>query len=622
MSSVEEMIESKMESQEHGSKLLSAQGLDPKRLGDVAPMDDGLPPVLPQGVKVTPFMKALDISWTAPPISDNVRSAVVEVTPSGGVAFSTNISPPYGLTLVDLDYIEHSVRVKFIDAWGRESGWTTPVLGTPAETADFKINLAKAQMAGRLEGLVPAINTSIQGGDSFAANTVKQVSLAQPDGSNLLPLIEVDFDQWPSGQVWAPTETDKAGNRYITELAPVGVSGEVVDRSGIKWLRITRNSTTDGWYVPFGSIKNRGIQPGTEYIFSGFVRGNSGVRARLVLELYKDTAGTDRYTITSDVVTLDGSAEGKRIAIRFTAPAGYNTMRVIPVNPDDLTSTEWTKFQLEYAGGKLEPSPWSPGILTTGMIVARALTALDLSATQAIFKNAAIDSAAVKELVADKIVGGTISTTTINILSQMTLGTGGKFNAGPFISLNSGGMTMARTTGYTTPSVDRAYKISSSDDLTALAFYVNGTNSKGIQLRADGSGGVRGAVALQATYAGDFNAVSSARIEINAAGSASGRGQIFAEADIYALGDIYTRYGFIPTIATPITTIGAGSARLQWVNKVGRAMRYFFPQAWVSPYGWAPLGWSGGLWASVHTDYIYIHNSTGVAHDVWWAAID
>lgn len=503
LAAVEKMVESKMASQEFGSTLLATQGLDPARLGDVAPMDDGIPPGLPQGVRVTPFMKALDISWDAPDISYHVKTAIVEITPSGQVSYTRSISPPVGLTLSDLPYVQHSVRVKFVDIWGRESGWTAVVNGTPAETADYKINLTKAQMAGRLEGLIPAINTSIQGGDSFAANTVKQVSLAQPDGSNLLPLIEVDFDQWADGTAWSPPESDKAGNKYITHAAPAGVSGVVRDRSGLKWLEVTRNNATDGWYVPFAHIKNRGIQPGSEYICSAFARGGSGVRVRFEVVLYKDTAGTAPFFLQTDTVTLDGSNKGTRLDIKFTVPAGYNAMRMVMINVDNVTVSQWTKFQLEYAGGKLEPSAWTPGILTTGAIVTRMLTALDLAAAQALFKNASIEAAAIKELTADKIVGGTISTTTINVLSQMTLGTGGKVNAGPFVFLDSGGMSMARQEGYTTPAINRAYKISSTDDLSAVAFYNNGTSSQGVQLRADGSSASnRGTIALQATARG------------------------------------------------------------------------------------------------------------------------
>lgn len=87
-------------------------------------------------------------------------------------------------------------------------------------------------------------------------------------------------------------------------------------------------------------------------------------------------------------------------------------------------------------------------------------------------------------------------------------------------------------------------------------------------------------------------------------------------------GQVFPKFGIVPNISTSITTLSSANTWTRWPNTLGKAMRYFLPQAFVAGYGWAPLGWAGTLWSTVHTDYIYIYNGTGAAQDVWWAAID
>ncbi len=516
-------MDSAFESPVYGRKLLENQGMDPGRLLESAPMDDGVAPVGPTGFKLTPFLASIYVEWDTPPATDHVASTIIEYTPAGGTLVVVETTS-FEYTITELAYVAHTVRIKHRDLWGLESEWSAPLTTTPLETADYAIDLEKARQRGNLQNLMPAINAALISGENFAADSVKAVSLAQGESNNMLPLIMVDYEQWPAEMAWPPTESDVNGVRYINSAFPTGSSAKVVDRSGSKWLQLNRGSSTDAWMIPVTNRRRYGMFAGEDYIYSVWVQGTAGQSVQLRVRAWTaESGGTSVEYAGTPAMVLDGSAEGQRFYFKFTQSSTHPWVEfyyTLGTNPQTI---HITRHQLEHASGKSEPSAWTAGVITTGVLVARSLQALDVAATNALFKNAAIESAKIKDLTADKIVSGSISTALLELVNS------GRLKAGR-VFVDSGGITMDPLAVYNQVSTNKAYKISSTDDLSAINFYNDGstaTSFRGIVMRADG-GNTRGIIALQASDDNDINGQGGIQVELVGAKNAtpSGYGRI------------------------------------------------------------------------------------------------
>lgn len=458
-----------------GRLLLEAQGLDPKRLQDVSAIDDGQPPIAPTGLKVTPFLGALSVEWDAAPLLDRVVKTVIEIKPPTGVARIVEELEAHNITVVDLDYVDYTIRIKHVDVWNKESVWSNPIVGKPLETAQYKIDLAKAEQLNKLSGLLPAINTKLAQGEEFGANVIKQVNLAQPDASNMLPLIEVDFEQWNVGQTWPPADTNKNGVQYITGSAAVGVTGAIVDRNGSSWLNIARGAGAGVFFQPF-QYRAHGTNGSAEYIYSVYVQGVAGTKVALTILGATDSVGTGSTVLGgTGYQTLSGGASGERLYVKFTndATKPFTAYRIQLENPN--TNVNITKVQLEPALGKTQPSGWTPGVISTGVISARMLMAADANLLNAIIKDgsiqnaligtAAIDTANIMNLAvvdakvlnmkAGKLITDTLSATTITLAANGILR-----SAGNRVSFSGGGISMAAASNYSS-NADAEYKVSS-----------------------------------------------------------------------------------------------------------------------------------------------------------------
>jgi hypothetical protein len=153
--------------------------------------------------------------------------------------------------------------------------------------------------------------------------------------------------------------------------------------------------------------------------------------------------------------------------------------------------------------------------LGTGVVTAAAMAAGDAAFMTAWIDSAAIQSAMIAELVADKIVGGTISTTDIFVASVLEIASGGVLKAGTGTTIDNGGMTLAPGPDYNTPAFNTSQKISGTGDWASIAFYDDASpNRRGIAIRADGNGTRTGAVVLHATNNAVFGAASTAYVEL------------------------------------------------------------------------------------------------------------
>lgn len=93
-------------------------------------LDDSIPPGTPGPPSLQELGRALGLSWDLPPLTDYVDGTLVELTPFGGLA-TTHYTPDVSKVFTGLPRVEHTVRIKHRDRWGLESGWSTPVSGTP-----------------------------------------------------------------------------------------------------------------------------------------------------------------------------------------------------------------------------------------------------------------------------------------------------------------------------------------------------------------------------------------------------------------------------------------------------------------------------------------------------------
>lgn len=383
-----------------GRKLLEAQGLDPLRLQTVSAMDDEQPPIKPPAPTLTPFLGALLVVWEVPPNLDRVAKTVVEFRPpTGPVILAEENEGNVSLTQVDLEVVEYDVRIYHEDHWGRKSPWSDYVSATPLETAQYKIDLAKAQQLNTLSGLMPAINTDLIDGEEFAEGVIRQATLAQPDASNTLPLLEVDFQQWENGMVWPPPDTPKgSATPYVVPTAGNGVTASVEDKNGLNWLTISRSVASTGvLYQPF-QFKPHGTIGTAEYIYSVYVQAVAGTQVALTVQAASDATGTGQIALANTgYQSIPAGANGVRLFVKFandpTRP--YTAMRILLQNPN--TSASITKMQLEPSYGKSEPSPWTPGMISTGVVNARMLMALDVTAVNGIFKNGVFDTALIAD---------------------------------------------------------------------------------------------------------------------------------------------------------------------------------------------------------------------------------
>lgn len=520
--SFDKFLRSALESPVYSNILLLGAGLDPRRLSEAAPIDDEEPPSPPTNVQAEPFLKALAVSWDTPRPKDHVASSVVSLTPvEGGDEVLVTSDEKWGHTVQDLDYVDYEIKVKFIDLWDHESDWSIPIVAKPKESAEYLINLQKAQQAGRLAGLIPSINNASLLADieNYNENLIKQVAMAQPDSSNLLPMNEVDFEQWAAGTVWPPTDTNVSGVAYINAEVPTQYSASVIARQGMNWLALTKNTATTESVRPHRwGIRGTYAGGSEEYIMSVFVDGATGTSVQLQVWASASPSGTSPSLLQSTpVVELDSSDGGQRLFVKFSIPADkpYITYRFN--NNISGQTSYWTRLQLERATLKIEPSAWTAGVITTGVIGARAIAAMDASAVNAIFKNAAIESAKIKDIQADKITAGTLQAVNIDVGANLTLVGAGKVQA-EHTTLDRQGLTLAHAGSYTTSTIDRSYKISdvpiAGKDHLSIAFWSD-PSLYGIMLRADGDvAGKDGMIALHTTEGGVLYQTWTGHIEI------------------------------------------------------------------------------------------------------------
>lgn len=648
---IDSRIERAFNSQRLGGRLLLRMGADPKMVRRAAPTDDGVPPAAPTGVVVDAFLAALAVNWDDPPYSDYVERVILTVTPENEASYEVQAESMRGHTLHGLPIKPHTIRVRFVDMWGRESANSAPVTARPLETAEYEIDLAKAEQLGRLKNLIPAINTRLLEGEEFAEGVIRSVSLAAGMNPNLLTLLEVDFEGWPRGIDWPPTveqgnsALDANGNAVpaFTASIPSGHLAKLITLKDRNWLRHERTTSSSPGIIPFADWSPRSTNEGREYIYSAYCRGSQGLNVRLDVQVAQDASGTGAYTITGQQFTLTGNPDGDRVWVKFQVPQGYPYIRFRLCNLQDNATVHWTKMKLERGEGKSEPGPWDAGALATGTITARSISALDATAVNAIFANAAITDAKIKNLKVDKLEGGTLRASesitcagTIQTSGGGVIKTAGAKMTADGIELTVGGSSVGFPSGgardWLTPP--RNYG-ADPKPYAGIGFFDSSSPSlRGISIAASGvaGGGKDGYIRLIADNGGRNNdANSTARIFLMSS-SEGGAGVVNLHRDVVVSNQLTVNGPLVAQHALKVSPQGPGLEIGAWVpafslpsdqiqfqqHNLGVIPTYLlFQKRLGGQTSWRPISEGGGI-AQIAADdtFVAFYQSSGSAFSV------
>ena len=243
--------------------------------------------------------------------------------------------------------------------------------------------------------------------------------------------------------------------------------------------------------------------------------------------------------------------------------------------------------------------------LGTGVVLARAMAVQDAAAFNLWASNAMIRSAAIESLVADKITAGTITAGTIALAGS------GRVTAGPGVSLNSTGLTLAAAPAYAASTVDVDRKITPVGNLAGLHFYAASTE-RGAVARAQGNSTEAARVVLEAanssTGTGSYviiraNANGTGDISINAAGT------VYLEGPTYVTGSLNPNGGIIPNFVGNPASVSAGGTGVSWNHNLGVVPRYIFGQLRIGTDNWVNLPASNILVSSCTPTSVTITNN-------------
>lgn len=253
-------------------------------------------------------------------------------------------------------------------------------------------------------------------------------------------------------------------------------------------------------------------------------------------EVY-ETSTTQGYTITG----LQGGRQYKVEAMLVDAFGDESGWSAPSYATALVTAAEYINAaEVEIAGKfgwtNLE-NLTDPDNLGDDVVVGRAIATHTAAMFQLWASTAMIGSAYIDSLVADKIVGGTISTTDIFVASKLDISAGGKLQAGPGTKVDDGGLTINAGSSLNATAFSRDFKVCPPGEWAAQAFYDDSAqNVRGPVLRADGAGTKRGMVAMHAaTGSGELPiGVQSAEVsdpDYLPPSTPTGRLEVFSDAN-------------------------------------------------------------------------------------------
>lgn len=593
-------------------------GQDPGVLPEdgLIPLDDGTPPSPPANVVLTLGVShEIDVTWDKPLIEDWVAKSVVEVTPFGSASRLVDAGVNFAALTELTPNVLHTIRVKFVDRWGHESSYSSPQTATPTYNAPEQINFDVLAAAGRITGLLPDAHLdTITDPTKLAEGTVK--AIANAANKNKMPFNEsrpaADDGSWSTVGLGRDSSLSSA-------LAII------TDTALKKWYSQT-SSATGAWHAPYGPA-DYGQKVASYYCLSASAwnNGGSSVSARLSVVFY----ASDGTVISEALGSYQAVAAGQTVQLYVNFQVPTNTTSIQYRFWLQSGTLRWSDLMLEQVGSlSATPSAYTVPALYTGAIGANLIAGLDVVGVNGIFGHASITDAVIANLKAGKILTDAITTETL------TLALSGKIQAGATI-FDTHGVTLPVEVGFSTPSVNRDYKISAADHSTSMSFYLSDTlaagvpASRGVAIRADGGtvaipggggGSVPGEIVLQATRNGVLDDPNSMLVEFQA--DLTSYPNAFYQCNII----LDQGYEIFPQNFINPSTIAASST-ITWTFAQPFALNQ--PPRWLHGYyaldgagHWNPNG-AGGVQVYIDTvSYTALRsvNSTTSSKTIYWSA--
>lgn len=447
--------------------------------------NDGIPPLMPSGVEVTPLRGGLEVAYTEPADSQALAHAVISVTRvSSGVSrnYKSAVNP-FGI--LGLESVPYSVTVSIRDRFGLLGPASAPITVTPIMSIQAEITADTKVAAGQYSNLLNdpgllALNTP----SKLAEGVVRRVATSTGEGANLLPWHEAEYENYYEGTSFPVSGfpgSVQGGHTLKVNRIGTGVSAS----NFLEHIRDASSTTTR--VFPYSDWNNYGLLNGW-FILSAYTRtGPGSPTGRIIVQAADDAAGTNAVTLAiSETVTPVGDTTRAWCIFQRTSAKPFLRWGIENATPG--STMRWTRFQLEAVDApNSEPSPYKIPAMGVGALAARILASWDLTAVRAMIGTATIESAKIDKLTVNKLVGGTISAETI------VLGSGGQLRAGQ-TTLAADGVTIAASNNYLAPSQDTAYSISVLGGWANAHFFSNDDTppARGWHFRADGPSGGAG----------------------------------------------------------------------------------------------------------------------------------
>ena len=536
--------------------------------------DDGIPPDPPSGTGVQPMPRALAVTWAMPATNQHVVTTKIVLTATGETTKTLlNRVDDLYLYIGGLVLKSYTVTISFIDRWGHESSDVVIGAFTPGQNVADQIGSAIQVAAGNIVPYLPDdpnTSSTITNPAVFAEKMFTWTQMAgTADDQNRLPAGMSLFDNYKNATTQTSVVARALPNGWHGyNTMGEGVSGWLIEElNKERQLRIDFATFSPGtWFFPW--TPQTPLPTGNKFIWSGDwhvpATSTSAVTVRMRMNVYPPTGTVGQVTHeSSDVVINPG--ETKRIFVRWaktTAEQDGTLTRWEPnfyfTGPTTGATVYCNRFALtRYPDGEdlnaITTAPkFTLPVLAAEVVSARMIAGLDINATNAIFANAAIDSAKINTLTANKIVAGTMNAT-------ISIGTSGTISTDGAIMSKTGLQLPTQAAEVTAKPHQNTYDwIKPASARHGMGFFKEEAQwregillvAQGTDPNTEGSGGTlagtAGVMHFRATdrTTDGSNAVSTARIEMYSGGGAKGwvgaRGRFYfgdgADSEFYGHG--------------------------------------------------------------------------------------
>lgn len=249
-----------------------------------------------------------------------------------------------------------------------------------------------------------------------------------------------------------------------------------------------------------------------------------------------------------------------------------------------------------------------------GVVTAQAMAVQDAVAINLWVQDAAIQTAKIGQLSADKIATGTL------VAADILLSSTGTIRAGDHTRIDAAGITLGLHDSFDTSIAAASYKISGEGGIGSLMFFSEnpetnaGYDARGAVLRSDGDlADLPGSVHLLATYNGDLHDIKTASVQVQS-GIPGFKGAVFTTGFFVPLHGIDMRRDSSFLLGqghTTATKISSGAPTHVVSHTFGASPGSVFVQVSSDGEFWNPVSHSTSWPILVAPDAVYVTNNSG-----------